>query len=127
MSAGDPWLRRVPEDITAEQVVVEDPTEEAPRLSVSDRLLRVQDTTHLGVYKVRFGDGRARFAVNLQAAEESGLLPPAALDIGAAARAGATPRAATVGGPTEIWRYVLLLGLVVLGIEWFVWSRRRTT
>jgi len=125
VSAGDPWLRRVPDDVQADQVQVTGPDDFAPRSSLSDRLLRVQDTTRLGIYKVKYGDGRARFAVNLQAAEESDLIPPTSLDVGSAARAGAQPRAATVGGPTEIWRYILLFGLIVLGVEWWVWSRRK--
>lgn len=125
VSAGDPWLRRVDDDVVPEDVVIEGPDGGAPRSSVSDGLLRVQDTTRLGVYKVRVGDRRARFASNLHAPEESDLAPAVALDVGEAAQAATPARAATIGGPMELWRYLLLGGLVVLGLEWFVWSRRR--
>lgn len=127
VTAGEPWLRRVPSDVPADQVRIEGPDEAAPRSSLSDGLLRVQDTTRLGVYRVKAGDLRARFAANLQAAEESDIEPAAALDVGAAAQAGAVASTASVGGPTELWRYLLLFGLLVLGVEWAVWSRRKTS
>lgn len=125
VTAGDPWLRRVDEAATQDQVTVEGPDGFSPRFGLSDKLLRVQDTTRLGVYKVTVDGTVSRFAVNLQAPDESNLLPATNLDVGEAAQAGAVQQAAISGGPTELWRYLLIFGLVVLAVEWWVWNRRR--
>lgn len=124
VTAGLPWTRRVGDAIGADDVTVESPSDAAVPLRVADNLLRVQDTTHLGLYEVRIGSERHRFAANLQAPGESDLTPKDALDIGSAAEAGSVQQA-SVGGRQELWRYLLLLALAVLVIEWFVWNRRR--
>jgi Ca-activated chloride channel homolog len=124
--AGQPWTLRVPEDLDPDSLVIEAPDGTRPKAQVAGRLLRVQDTTTLGVYRVRAGEQRARFAVALLSPGESDLTPAQALDLGEAARAGQVAQAAaTPGGPRELWRYLLLFGLVVLAVEWLVWTRRK--
>ncbi|MFK7928990.1 MAG: VWA domain-containing protein [Myxococcota bacterium] len=125
VSAGDPWLRRVDDDVVPEQVTVTGPDGFEPRFGVADRLLRVQDTTRLGLYEVEVAGKRSRFAVNLQAPEESDLLPAQNLDVGVAAQASGAKVAAIGGGPTELWRYLLIFGLLILVVEWWVWNQRR--
>ncbi|MFT7521512.1 MAG: hypothetical protein ACI9MC_003663, partial [Kiritimatiellia bacterium] len=36
-------------------------------------------------------------------------------------------QAALVMGRQELWRPLLLLGLMILLLEWIVWTRRRST
>ncbi len=121
--AGQPYLRRA--DVAADAIAVTGPDEHRPTFSVAEALLRVQDTTVQGVYDVRIAGARSRFAVNLHAPEESDLTPRAALDLGAAAQAGAVAQA-SVGGPQEVWRWLILGGVVLLVVEWVVWARRRS-
>jgi hypothetical protein len=80
-------------------------------------------TSELGVYEVEL-DGKPlrQFAVNLFKPGESNIRP--AVDVGI----GPLPVAAQASGwestRREIWKSLLLLGLVVLSLEWYIFSRR---
>ncbi|NUQ61777.1 MAG: VWA domain-containing protein [Pirellulales bacterium] len=79
-------------------------------------------TGQLGVYDVRIdGKDDRHFAVNLFQASESDIRPVS--DI----RIGHVDVAAQTGWETarrEMWRVLLLAGLVVLGVEWYTYNRR---
>jgi hypothetical protein len=83
---------------------------------------RFSATDQLGVYEVQV-DGKtvSRFTVNLLDPVESHLPPRPALNAGPEKIAGQT------GWETarrEIWRPLLILGLFVLGVEWYIYGQR---
>ena len=81
-------------------------------------------TSELGVYEVRSGENRVeRFAVNLFDAPESDIRPSPDVQIGR----GTPVAAQTASSETtrrELWKWLLLVGLAVLLVEWYVYNRR---
>ena len=81
-------------------------------------------TSELGVYDVRLdGDTLQHFAVNLFSAAESDLRPSPDIKIG---------RGDPIKGQTspwetirrELWKWLLLAGLGILLLEWYIYNRR---
>jgi hypothetical protein len=81
------------------------------------------ETDELGVYEVRSG-GKTfqRFAVNLFSIAESDLRPRSELNIGHQ-EVVAKPAAGRIGR-RETWKWLLLAGLGVLCLEWYIFHRR---
>ena len=78
------------------------------------------ETIEIGIYEARWRDERRRFAVNLFDAAESNLEPRESIQIGAVkVQAGQVRKE-----PRELWRWLVLVGLVVLVVEWWVYNRR---
>ena len=127
-----PTNARVGEAITvrlrpeADRVVVRSPEGDTVTLQdFSGGEVQFASTDRLGVYEARqFAGGRQlgeeeRFAVNLFSREESSIDSRA--DVGLA---GSAPLPA--GGserPLEIWPWLLVVALVLLGVEWWVYNR----
>lgn len=122
MATGTPFTRRVPEGVEEGDVVVHGPDGKIGA-SVSDGLLRVRDTTAVGVYEVRAGDTTSRFAANLVSPRESRIAPRGGLGL-ADGQASAMPGAEGIG-KREIWRELLMFALLVLMLEWWAWNRRK--
>ncbi|MBN1591120.1 MAG: BatA and WFA domain-containing protein [Pirellulales bacterium] len=79
-------------------------------------------TDQLGIYEVRAnGECVSRFAVNLFDSNESDLPPRQKLDVGFEEIAG---QAGWEAARREIWRPLLLLGLFVLIVEWYIFNQR---
>ena len=81
-------------------------------------------TEELGVYRVLSGGKLVQqFAVNLLDREESNICPPAepAIKIGDMEVAGKT---SWVAGHREIWKELVLAGLVIVLLEWLLYLRR---
>ncbi len=81
-------------------------------------------TSELGVYEVRAaGKTLQRFAVNLFDAGESNIRPAPDIQIGRG-----TPVEAQTSGQEitrqELWKWLLLAGLGVLLVEWYIYNRR---
>jgi von Willebrand factor type A domain/Aerotolerance regulator N-terminal len=77
-------------------------------------------TTELGVYEANWADQTRRFAVNLFDANESHIEPRPSVKIGEVeVQAGPTRKQ-----PRELWRWVVLFGLVFLLLEWWIYNRR---
>ena len=82
------------------------------------------DTGELGVYEVQSGGKTVRrFAVNLFDPAESAIRPdPApAIKIG---DVKVTGESGWEAGRREIWKYLVVAGLVVLLLEWYIYIRR---
>ncbi|NIP86468.1 MAG: VWA domain-containing protein [Planctomycetales bacterium] len=82
-------------------------------------------THQLGVYQFQHGQHRYRFAVNLFDPGESDIRPVP----GRAVRIGNVPvrvasRPEWQRARHEIWKWLALLGLGVLGVEWYIYNRR---
>jgi type VI protein secretion system component VasF len=86
------------------------------------------DTEQLGIYRYRVGgrnekelDSLVRgFAVNLTDINESNIEPRPAIRIGSERIAAGAERFQT----REIWKWILLVALVLLVAEWLIYHRR---
>ena len=78
------------------------------------------DTGELGVYEAHWGTEHRRFAVNLFDPAESHLEPRDSIRIGAEkVQVGQVRKE-----PRELWRWLVVAGLVGVMVEWWVYSRR---
>ena len=119
ITTGNPYLRRLPEGI--EVASAKGPTGNV-ELSLSDGLLRIQDTGKIGVYTITAGGEQTQFAANLLSARESRIAPRSSVEIGTEA---GVPATASLAGRQELWRPLVLFMLGILLLEWFLWHRRR--
>jgi len=78
------------------------------------------DTHRVGVYTASWADQSRRFAVNLLDAEESDLAPQSSVKIGAEEVQADAPRKQ----PRELWKWVVLAGLLAVMLEWWVYNKR---
>jgi len=100
---------------------VTDPAGRRYTVTPEGRTLYFADTEHTGVYKVRAQGVSQDFAVNLLSRDESASAPRDKIQF------GHRPVISGVGNTRtarEVWRWLVLLALVVLGIEWWVYHRR---
>ena len=78
-------------------------------------------TNGAGPYDVERGEDHRHYALNLLSREESAIHPAETLALG-------DLEVAAAGGPVtfnkELWRWLLLAGLAVLALEWWVYTRR---
>jgi hypothetical protein len=82
------------------------------------------DASELGVYEVRAGGNTMqRFAVNLFHAGESDIRPASKVQIGRGMPVDA-PASRDEITRRELWKWILLLGLGVLLVEWYIYNRR---
>ncbi len=81
------------------------------------------NTEALGVYEVQHmgTDFIQRFVVNLFDARESNIVPQVAVELG---HETVTGTRGLQSKRQELWKWILLLGLAVLAIEWYVYNRR---
>ena len=80
------------------------------------------DTQDAGLYTVTYGEGDTeQFAVNLLDRKESSVTPAPALSIGGG---DFKAQRGHVRQTRELWRWFLGVGIAVLALEWWVFSRR---
>ena len=121
VKTGQPIVRRVSETASADAFRITGPDGDLS-VEVGDRLLRIQETSQIGFYDIQ-GEGLSdRVAANLNSVVESNIRPRRAF---AALEGQEQTRTASVAGRYELWRWLLLAGIVLLLIEWWVWHRRR--
>jgi hypothetical protein len=85
------------------------------------RTLYFSDTERRGIYTVTGPKFKKEFAVNLLSRDESATMPQDRMQIGNRPVLAGT---GTVRTARELWRWLVLLALVILGIEWWVYHRR---
>jgi hypothetical protein len=109
-------------DVGTDQVVVTDPSGHTEKLSRGARAdFTYSRTNQIGVYRVSWGGKWQRsFAVNLLDAEESNIEPRPSVQIGAEAIVAGEDRSQ----PRELWKWFVVLALVVLLTEWYIYNRR---
>jgi len=122
LPAGAAYVRRMPEGVAVEEVRVTAPDGTAVDAQIAGGLIRVRDTSQIGVYKVRAGGVTDQFATNLLSPRESKIRPQSTLALSTTEVQAS--RAAMVGRQ-EIWRELVLFGLLILMLEWWLWNRRR--
>jgi hypothetical protein len=109
-------------DLAVSQIGVTDPAGNTKTLQRGTRSdFSYGDTNSTGVYKVSWnGEWQRSFAVNLLDAEESNLEPRTSVHIGAVTVSGTRERSQ----PREMWKWLVLLGLGLLLVEWYIYNRR---
>lgn len=121
---GDVLAAAVPEGVRRVEVTLPDGTRRSEAVARSPLLLA--DTDVAGLYRVA-GKNRGkpfeeRLAVNLLSEEESDTHPRDSIRIGRASLAAAD--AASQKVPREVWRWVALLAVCLLAVEWYAYHRR---
>jgi hypothetical protein len=107
------------------QVIVRTPSGDAAKLEVTTGgSLQFDATADVGIYQYTAGDATRYLAVSLTDARES--------DVNNRWRPGARPEeagSARNGAQTlvPLWPYLLMLALVLLALEWFVWNWSRSS
>ncbi len=118
--AGEPILLRPEAGVQWLQVAT--PSGEVikiPRGSRND--FPFANTDQLGVYRVTRDDGgRGGFAVNLLDAQESNIEPRPEIHIGSDRIAPGRERRQ----PWVLWKWIILLAVVLLMVEWYIYNRR---
>lgn len=126
LSVGDPLVIQPP--LLADGVRITLPTGETRDLPVNGRALVFTDTNQLGLYRLEIVQAgevvrSQNFAVNLFATGESDISPVAEEDLtlgGGAVEAETNEQL----GLQEFWGLLVILALLALLLEWFVYHRR---
>jgi hypothetical protein len=126
-SAGEPNIQPgdtkvLRPDTAVRHIEVTDPAGKTETLERGTRAdFSYGKTDQVGIYQVKWGEKTTRpFAVNLLDADESNLQPRTQVSIGAEQiMAGETH-----GRPREVWKWVVLAGLILLLLEWYIYNRR---
>jgi hypothetical protein len=109
-------------DVAVAEIEVTDPDGTAKTLTRGTRPdFAFGDTEQMGPYQVRWADGGHRlFSVNLLDPEESNIEPRP--DIAVGGRKVATGEARVQ--PRDTWKWIAIVALVLLLLEWYVYNRR---
>lgn len=120
LRAGQPAQIPVPE--TLREATVTTPDGRRIPVRPEGRRLTFAETERVGIYTVSGPGGfRQEFAVNLLSRDESAVAPRDRLQLG---RRPVPAGMGAVRTARELWRWLILLGLLVLGFEWWVYHRR---
>lgn len=103
---------------------ITDPAGHTQTCEARDGMLLIDDVQRVGAYRVQLGKTTQTFYANLLDAEESRTQPQTKLPLTAEQGKPVVATAAPVQLESEWWRYLLLLALLVLGVEWWVFHRR---
>lgn len=117
---GSIWRWRV--DPSTQQVEVTDPDD---RRSVVERSpnrpeVEVANLEKLGLYRIQGTNPSRTLAVNLLDEDESMIHPRESLKVGDHEVSGESIRRQ----PREIWKWLIVIALVAVLVEWFVYNRR---
>ncbi len=103
------------------EITVTSPSGQKQIVRPDGRIAYAAGTEERGIYTAEGRNYRAQFAVNLLSRDESATQPQDRIQFGNRPVLAGTGSART---HQELWRWLLLLGLAVLGIEWWVYHRR---
>lgn len=120
-ATGDSW--RIPAPANLEEVVVVDPDGEEHTVPVVDGRA-IYAGQRAGFYQLETEGGSEAFAANLGSDVESSIAVPETLSLGELA--AEEPTHGELGVREEIWAWLVLLALLVLGAEWMSYHRRWT-
>jgi hypothetical protein len=115
-------VKTIRPDQAVNQIEVKDPAGHTRTLQRGTRSdFSYGDTERVGVYQVAWnGAWQRSFAVNLLDADESNIEPRTSIRVGAEAVAGGKERLQ----PRELWKWLVLAGLGLLMLEWYIYNRR---
>lgn len=106
--------------LTVASITLTDPLGRTRTLEGKRRPLLFDGADTIGVYQVKAKNYQRKFAVSLLNKRESDILPRRTIELGSA---GETVTAGSTRAPKEVWRWLVVLALVVLGLEWWVYHR----
>jgi len=121
-AAGSTHSIRVPAGET--QVIVRTPSGNTDTLEVKGGSAAFDATAEAGIYRYTVGDAARYFAVSLTDARESDVNRRLA---SGEQRKQAEPASHGAQALVPLWPYLLVLALVLLALEWFVWSGSRSS
>jgi hypothetical protein len=107
---------------TVTELTVTDPEGRKHRVRPEGRLAYISDTERRGIYTVEGKDFKQEFAVNLLSRDESATQPQDRIRFGRRSLAAAD--AGGVRTAREVWRWLALAALLILGLEWWVFHKR---
>ena len=111
----------IPLPAAVTEATVTAPGGEKYRVTPEGRLLYFAETEERGIYTVAAGKTSQQFAVNLLSRDESDTTPREKIQFGRRPVLSGTGSTRTA---REVWRWLLVLAVVVLGVEWWVYHRR---
>lgn len=118
---GQPLLLAVPADVTA--ITLETPQHTRELIGVSGMTVTLEQMIKTGIYHVTATGMQETIAANLLDTRESNILPNGQLELeGARGRVGVAP--GRIHTEQELWRLLLLLALLLLCLEWWIFHRR---
>jgi hypothetical protein len=106
--------------MTVETVTITDPLGRAHTVEGKRHPLLFDGADTIGIYQVKAKNYQQKFAVSLLNKRESDILPRNTIELGSA---GETATAGSTRANKEIWRWLIVLALVGLGLEWWVYHR----
>ncbi len=118
--AGEAHVLHLP--ASEHEVQVRTPSGEVAKVAVKDGAARFEATAEAGIYRYGAENAQRFFAVSLADAGESNVDRRYVARDRSEARTAAGPRAESL---LPLWPYLLALALVLLGLEWWVWSGSR--
>lgn len=107
-----------PITLRSSQVVITTPDGDTQEIATKDGLAVFADTLHTGLYEVK---DSTPFGVSLLSETESNTAPRETIQTRAGELRGESQ---TFSSEREAWRWVALLALLALAIEWWVYHRR---
>jgi hypothetical protein len=120
LRTGDTAPIEVPPSVT--ELTVTDPAGRKQTVRPEGRLAYYADTERRGVYTVEGRGLKQEFAVNLLSRDESATQPQERIRFGRRSLAAAD--AGGVRTAREVWRWLVMLALLVLAAEWWVFHKR---
>ncbi len=105
--------------VPSQPVSIRYPEGKSETVNATENLLTLRATEKVGVYEIRSGNLKAKFAVNLLNADESDISPKQTITLGAHTVAAQTAKVTW----RDLWWLFILLALIVLAIEWAIFTR----
>ena len=119
LRTGEPATLDVPSTLT--EATITDPDGRKTKVKPEGRSLYIGETERRGVYTAEGKNFKQEFAVNLLSRDESATKPQDKLQFG---RRPVLAGTGTVRTARETWRWLLLLAVLILAVEWWIFHRR---
>jgi len=111
----------IPVSPGTEHLVVHTPKDQDVDVPVRSNPVLFDGTEYAGIYEVKAGAESTRFIVNILDRRESNTKPKSEIRL---AGTGEPTKASTVQSNLELWRYIIMVALGVLTLEWWIYHRR---
>jgi hypothetical protein len=122
LQPGKAFRLALPHAVSSAEVTLPDGKTRALTVDPQAKEVVVGDTLRQGIYRLKAGTNETTFCVALLDAHESDLAPKAELPLG---RYGNITATNLKRANAELWRWIALVGMVVLLFEWW-WYHKRT-
>ena len=121
IKAGQSFRLALAQPVNSAQVTRPDGTKREVTMQPNSRELVFGDTAQTGVYQLEAGTNSVTFCVNVLDPQESNIAPREEISLGKHERiSAATIKRANL----ELWRWIAVIGFVVLLFEWWYYHKR---